>query len=353
MSDFFKTLIPKLLIKPVVLPNAISLAVMVLILSLIHNNNWFIFWCIFISTVFFLEMIVTLRFWHQRQMKALLAINDVTLALAQGNYLLSFVNKNDHTREEIVDNLEKMRVALKMSIEQFSNVSATLQMSIEKYMTDSRQIAESAINLASSTEEISASIEEMTANINQTTANTNKSKELVQTVLSGTRKGNESTQKVREVVNMIAGKISAIQEIASQTNILALNAAIEASRAGEQGRGFSVVAAEVRKMAERSKVYADEIEKLTRKALLISERAGIDLEKLVPQIDRTVNLVNEITTSNQEQQIGANQISQAMMQLNHITQQNVVFSEAFSSSQSTINKHIAELRSCLKHHKTR
>ncbi len=130
----------------------------------------------------------------------------------------------------------------------------------------------------------------------------------------------------------IASKISIIEEIARQTNLLALNAAIEAARAGEHGKGFAVVAAEVRKLAERSQKAAAEINHLSASTLKVSEKSGEMLGKLVPDIQRTAELVQEITAASKEQDTGAEQINKALQQLEQVIQQNASAAEEMAST---------------------
>jgi methyl-accepting chemotaxis protein len=145
----------------------------------------------------------------------------------------------------------------------------------------------------------------------------------------------------------IANKISIIEEIARQTNLLALNAAIEAARAGEHGKGFAVVAAEVRKLAERSQKAAGEINQLSANTLKVSEKSGEMLDKLVPDIQRTAELVQEISAASKEQDTGAEQINKALQQLEQVIQQNASASEEMASTTEELTGQSDQLVSAL------
>ncbi len=160
----------------------------------------------------------------------------------------------------------------------------------------------------------------------------------------------ESGKSVLEAVaamKEIANKISIIEEIARQTNLLALNAAIEAARAGEHGKGFAVVAAEVRKLAERSQKAAGEINQLSATTLKVSEKSGEMLDKLVPDIQRTAELVQEITAASKEQDTGAEQINKALQQLEQVIQQNASASEEMASTTEELTGQSDQLVSAL------
>jgi methyl-accepting chemotaxis protein len=190
-------------------------------------------------------------------------------------------------------------------------------------------------------------MEEMTANIATNTENATATEQIA---VSANRDAQESGQAVAEAVaamKEIAGKISSIEEIARQTNLLALNAAIEAARAGEHGKGFAVVASEVRKLAERSQTAAGEITHLAGHSKVVAEKAGTRLANLVPDIQRTSDLVQEIATSSREQAQGAMQVNQAIQQLDQVIQQNAGASGEMASTAEKLLEQAEQLRSAI------
>jgi methyl-accepting chemotaxis protein len=208
----------------------------------------------------------------------------------------------------------------------------------------SESISSSANQQASSLEEVSSTMEEITANIEQNTMNAMESEKVSMEANTSINRVSKQSEKTMEANKDIASKISIINDIASQTNILALNAAVEAARAGEHGKGFAVVAAEVRKLAENSKVAADQIVELATTGLSLSEEAGQIMDETMLKIENTSQLTAEIAGASKEQNNGAAQVSNAIQQLNGLTQENASMSEELTSSAQELAAKAEQLR---------
>ena len=197
---------------------------------------------------------------------------------------------------------------------------------------------------AASVEETSASVEQMGASISQNSDNAQTTDKIASESSIAAGEGGEAVAGTVEAMQQIAEKITIIEDIAYQTNMLALNAAIEAARAGEQGKGFAVVAAEVRRLAERSQIASGEISKLTGNSVKVAEKAGSLLEKMVPDITRTAELVQEISAASEEQSIGVDQINTAMRELDKVTQQNAAGSEELAATAEQLQQQSTNLQ---------
>lgn len=208
----------------------------------------------------------------------------------------------------------------------------------------SQELSQGANEQAASVEEVSATMEQMTANIEQNNVNAEQTQKISIAAQEGISEVNKRSQEALNANKEISGKIDIINDIAFQTNILALNAAVEAARAGEYGKGFAVVAAEVRKLAERSKVSADEIVKLSRNGLTLTKESSEKLAEMLPEIEKTTNLVQEISAASNEQANGAGQVNSAMQQLNGVTQQNAAASEEMASNAEEMTAQTEQLK---------
>lgn len=223
-----------------------------------------------------------------------------------------------HKLREVITSVKENTDSINIASTQ---VSATAQ-----------SLSQGASEQSASVEETSASIEEMAASINQNSENARLTDNIASEAAVSAREGGKAVKETVSAMQQIAERISIIEEIAYQTNMLALNAAIEAARAGEHGKGFAVVAAEVRKLAERSQTAAGEISSLTGDSVSIAERAGGMLNEMLPNINKTAELVQEISSASEEQATGAEQINTVMTQLDTVTQQNAAASEELAAT---------------------
>jgi methyl-accepting chemotaxis protein len=220
------------------------------------------------------------------------------------------------------------------------NVSA----GTEQVSGSSQQMAQGSNEQASSVEEVSASLEELTATIKQNADNASQTEKIANKSSIDAKASGLAVNQTVKAMRDISERVQIIQEIARQTNLLSLNAAIEAARAGEHGRGFAVVANEVQKLAERSQIAAKEIEDLSKNSVATAEGAGQMLGNLVPDIQRTADLVTEINAASGEQANGVEQINKAVQQLSSVVQENAASAEELAATAEELSAEATMMR---------
>jgi methyl-accepting chemotaxis protein len=276
------------------------------------------------------------------------ATNEITHAaeeIAHGN--LTVAVRERCAQDKLMQALISMVASLTRTVTEIRGIAGEVAAASQAISTSSVQVSNGASAQAASAEEASSSMEEMVSNIKQNADNAQQTERIATKSATDAQESGKSVSGAVAAMKEIANKISIIEEIARQTNLLALNAAIEAARAGEHGKGFAVVAAEVRKLAERSQKAAGEINQLSGTTVKASERAGEMLERLVPDIQKTAELVQEITAASKEQDTGSEQINKALQQLEKVIQQNASAAEEMASTTEELTGQADQLMSAL------
>ena len=249
-----------------------------------------------------------------------------------------------HIFESDAEKATGLLASMKSMMEKLRYVVSDVKKGAENVASGSRELSASSEEMsqgaseqAASAEEVSSSMEQMSANVRQNADNAMQTEKIALKSAEDALESGNSVAKTVAAMRDIVDKISVIEDIARQTDLLALNAAIEAARAGDQGRGFAVVASEVRRLAERSQIAAGEISRLSASSVDIAEKAGEMLARLVPDIQNTAGLVQEIAASSGEQDRSAVQINQAIQQLDQVIQQNSSVSEEMASTSEELS----------------
>lgn len=245
---------------------------------------------------------------------------------------------------EIAKSTSSLIINLNKIIRDIIESADNLVNASKQISSNSQQIAEGASEQATSFEVVSSTMQQVSANIGQNTENAKATEQISDNALENIKIVNEKTSNALRATREIADKIQIINDIAYQTNILALNAAVEAARAGEHGKGFAVVATEIRKLAERSKIAADEIVKLARESYRLAEESEQSMNNAIPEIEKSTHLVREINKASIQQNTSVDEVGSAIQQLNTITQQNAAASEELASSSEELSGQASSLK---------
>ena len=277
------------------------------------------------------------------------------LLFSQGSFILEGLDKGKFfALARRGDELGEIGKAMQTLASSVTDIVRTIKSSSSQVASGSAQVSATSQSLsqgaseqASSGEEVSSSMEEMGSIVKQNAENAQATEEIAQKAARNAGTGGAAVIDAVKAMREIAEKIGIIQEIARQTNLLALNAAIEAARAGEAGKGFAVVASEVRKLAERSQIAAAEITDLSKTSVDVAAQAGSLINEIVPDIKKTADLIQEITSSSREQTSGIDQINKALLQLDKVIQQNAASSEELASMAEELTSQAESLHSII------
>ena len=270
----------------------------------------------------------------------------IATAIAQGD-----LSKRENDKIKIygdefgslIKSMELMRNTLISMVTKIQGGALHISNASEEVASTSQVLSESSSEYAASVEEISSAIEEISTNIELTTQNAKETEQISQQTTDIAEKVVKASEQSLQSVHNIIEKIKIINDIAFQTNLLALNAAVEAARAGEHGKGFAVVATEVRHLAERSKIAAEEIRTLSHTTVTVSDQAAVLIKEMLPQIEKTAELVKEITLASIEQNSGSEQINSSVQELNSAAQESAASSEELASNAEILKRQSEEM----------
>jgi len=276
---------------------------------------------------------------------------EVVRQVAEGDLTVDVATRAGDT-SSLLASMKQMTEKLLGVVQDIRESSDSLASASEEISASSQSLSQSATEQAASVEETSASVEEISSTVAQNAENAKVTDDIANRAAKNAKDGGEAVNHTVEAMRQIADKIGIIDDIAYQTNLLALNAAIEAARAGEHGKGFAVVAVEVRKLAERSQVAAQEIGTVAGNSVKLAEQAGKVLDELVPSIRKTADLVQEISSASKEQTSGLNQINTSISQLSQTTQSTASASEELSSTSEEMSAQAQRLQETIRYFNT-
>ncbi len=242
------------------------------------------------------------------------------------------------------DKIVQVIGAMSLVIEKISENSSKLEITAD-------QVSDGTSQQATSVQETSASMDEMANTINENARNATETDETAKLLAENALVCSNSMKKTSEAMSDIFERIAVVGEITRKIELLALNASVEAARAGEHGKGFAVVASEVSKLAELSKDAASEIQRSSTDGKKLADETNQMLDELLPEIEKTQNLVQNISASSKEQATGAEQINDAIKTLDNVIQQNALASSNLSVSANELAQIVPNLEDLVKQFK--
>jgi len=296
-----------------------------------------------ISGVSIILAILTAIFLGRSVSRPLQQAVSVANRLAEGDLTVIVESSRKDETGMLLSAMQSMVNRLKEVVGEVKIAAGNVASGSQQLSSGSEEMSQGASEQAAAAEEASSSMEQMASNIKQNADNAHQTEKIAVKSAEDAKQGGKAVVETVTAMKDIAAKISIIEEIARQTNLLALNAAIEAARAGEHGKGFAVVASEVRKLAERSQKAAAEISELSTNSVEVAEKAGELLCKMVPDIQKTAELVQEISAASREQDTGSEQINKAIQQLDTVIQQNAGASEEMASTAEELSSQAEQL----------
>jgi methyl-accepting chemotaxis protein len=302
---------------------------------------------IIIAVLGFIIAVALGYFISQSITKPLINAVDACTRVSTGDLTVDIDVKSKDETGQLLSAVKTMVEKLKRVVVSVKTASQNVAAGSQEMSSSSEEMSQGASEQAAAAEEASSSMEEMASNINQNADNAVETEKIAKQSSVDAEEGGKAVIQTVGAMKEIAEKISIIEEIARQTDLLALNAAIEAARAGEHGKGFAVVASEVRKLAERSQTAANEISKLSSSSVEVAEKAGEMLTKMVPDIQKTSELIQEISAASNEQTSGAEQINKAIQQLDQVIQQNASSSEELASTSEELSSQAEQLQASI------
>lgn len=299
--------------------------------------------------------LIAFRVIERRAIRPLVTLSERTKSLASGDLSVEpgFAERTDEigamagSLRVFRDNVFKMRhleTTLSDVLQRAQQNAEAVAQGSQSLMEQAEAIGQGAEAQAVAAQSATSAMTEMASNTQQSSASAAETEKIAVNAASDADRSGKRVAETIEAMETIVDRIGVVQEIARQTDLLALNAAVEAARAGEHGKGFAVVASEVRKLAERSQQAALEIQEMSVSTMEVSRSAGQMLNELVPEIQRTADLVKSITVAAREQNIGAEQVNQSMLDLDGVIRANKAAATAASVTARELSDQADDLR---------